>query len=83
MAKYEILSFNDRTQEHRIRDIETGGCVTVDLFVDATFEPNLFPENVSWEDAVKIQKGMIGKIVKIQRLEPCTYFACNCKLIEK
>jgi len=83
MATYKIIGFNERNMEHRIQDINTGNTFTVDLFVDATFEPNPFPENTDFIDAIKIQAGMIGKTIEIERIEPCTYFACNVKIIEK
>ncbi len=55
----------------------------VDLFVDASFAPDLLCDDTMPRDKVmEIQKSLEGKIVEIELLYPTSYFAKNATLLD-
>lgn len=79
--EYEIISYNEITRNHTIKD-RSGKQYMVDLFVDASFSPNILgDENLTIEEVKEIEQSLVGKSIDIARLEPCVYFGCECKLL--
>lgn len=80
--KYEIIKYHPELSYHEIKDVITGKTFRVDLFVSATFSPDLLANaSMSRDESIKIQSDLIGKFVEIEEIYPYCYIANDITLL--